>query len=391
MNQQATRLLFTFLLICLFVSIGKNSYSQSDSCNLRFSLLTCSPGEELYSSFGHTAIRVTDNATGKDIVFNYGTFDDSDPLFYLKFTRGLMIYALSVYPYQDFEWEYKMQNRSVIEQVLQLSCVEKKRLFEQLQVNATEANRYYLYYFLNDNCTTRAKDMIKKNASSPVTFSNIIPADSITFRNLIHSYLDKSDQPWSKLGIDILLGSRVDKKMTNEESMFLPDYLMKGFDNATISSRPLVKGKQTVVPASEIKVERSWLRPLLFFSILLVIVAGLTWLGTKWAQQVMNVFDRIFFFALGLLGILVVTLWIIRVDTVCRDNFNLLWALPTHLYIAFVMGKNRNWIRKYFRITIIISLLTAITWYFIPQQLNPALLPLLLIIITRSFFRSKKP
>lgn len=380
-------------LLLLLVVLHQASFSvaQTDSCNLHISLLTCSPGEELYSSFGHTAIRVNDRATGLDIVFNYGTFDDSDPYFYVKFTRGLMLYALSAYSFRDFQYEYKMQNRGVIEQALQLSCEEKNKLLQQLQQNAQEANRYYYYYFLDDNCTTRAKDMIRKNAVAGLTLNNILPTDRPTFRNLIHSYLDKSDQPWSKLGIDILLGSRLDRKVSNEESMFLPDYLLEGFDSATVASQPLVISKQTVVHAEEIKVERSAFRPLLFFSIVFVIVLALTFLGTKWAQKLMNIFDRVFFFSLGLLGLLLLALWIIRVDTVCRDNFNILWALPTHLYITFVLGSNKTWIRKYFRITLIISLLTGLSWYFLPQQMNLSLLPLLLVIITRSYFRSKKP
>ena len=377
-----------FLLTLLHLSVFTSA--QTDSCQLRISLLTCSPGEELYSSFGHTAIRVVDKA-GLDIVFNYGTFDDSDPYFYLKFTRGLMLYALSAYSYRDFEWEYKVQNRSVIEQVLQMSREEKTKLYSQLQVNALEANRYYFYYFLDDNCTTRAKDMVAKSMASPVKFGNILPADKPTFRNLIHSYLDKSAQPWSKLGIDILLGSRIDKKVTNEQAMFLPDYLLEGFDSAAVSARPLVLSKQTVVALPAVTIEKSWFTPMLFFVLLSVVVAALTFLGTKWAQRLMTFFDRIFFFMLGLLGLLLITLWVIRVDTVCRDNFNLLWALPTHVYIAFVLNRNKNWVRKYFRITVILSLLTGICWFFLPQQLNPALLPLLLIIITRSYFRSKKP
>jgi hypothetical protein len=208
---------------------------------------------------------------------------------------------------------------------------------------------------------------------------------------MIHSYLDKSDQPWSKLGIDILLGSRLDKKVSNEESMFLPDYLLEGFDSATVASRPLVSSKRTVVFANEVTAERSWFRPMLFFSILLGVVLALTLLGTMWAQQVMGIFDRVFFFSLGLLGLLLLVLWIIRLDTVCRDNFNLLWALPTHLYVAFVVGRRKAWIRKYFRIIVIISLLGALAWFFLPQQMNSSLLPLLVIIIIRSYFRSKKP
>src|SRR5687768_17292459 len=100
-----------FFLTALLLTL--HGFAQNDSCRLRISLLTCSPGEELYSSFGHTALRVTDSTAGNDIVFNYGTFDDSDPQFYVKFTKGIMIYELSVYPYADFLREYQMQQRGV--------------------------------------------------------------------------------------------------------------------------------------------------------------------------------------------------------------------------------------------------------------------------------------
>nr|WP_315821109.1 DUF4105 domain-containing protein [Paraflavitalea speifideiaquila] len=106
MQKARVALLFLFSFF-----IAQHTYSQSDSCNLRISLLTCSAGEELYSAFGHTALRVTDAITGMDIVFNYGTFDDSDPNFYLKFTKGLMNYALSAYPFNDFVYEYQAQKR----------------------------------------------------------------------------------------------------------------------------------------------------------------------------------------------------------------------------------------------------------------------------------------
>ena len=131
-----------FFLFTIYFS----STAQTDSCGIRISLLTCTPGTELYSTFGHSAFRVVDSNNNTDLVFNYGTFDDSDPYFYLKFTRGLMMYALSVYPYRDFQWEYKAQNRSVIEQELQLSCEDKEKLQQQLMVNAQEENRFYLYY-----------------------------------------------------------------------------------------------------------------------------------------------------------------------------------------------------------------------------------------------------
>lgn len=361
------------------------STAQTDSCYLRISLLTCSPGAELYSTFGHTAIRVTDQARGIDEVYNYGTFDDRDPNFYVKFTKGIMIYALSNYPYADFLSEYEAEGRGVIEQVLQLNCAQKQQLYTALQTNAQEQNRFYNYYFHTDNCTTRARDMIASKSGAQLIFNNILPAKPPTFRNLIHEYLNKGGQYWSKLGIDILLGSNLDEKATNEQAMFLPDYLLKAFDTATINNQPAILQKQTVLQMGQAPDASSWFTPGVFTTLLLLIAIALTAFRK---QTALNIFDCIFFVLLGLLGLIIVTLWIIRIDTVCRDNFNLLWALPTHFFVAFVAYKKWKWVQQYFRIVFIASLLAAIAWWFVPQQLNPALLPLLGIVICRSYFRS---
>ena len=150
-------LLFLFPLLIPVISFGQN-----DSCSLRISLLTCAPGEELYSTFGHTALRVQDPSQGIDQVYNYGTFEFG-PDFYTKFIRGKLLYFLSVEEFGDFMYQYEAQSRSVQEQVLRLDCFEKQKLRSALQVNALEENKYYRYDFLFDNCTTRAGDMVAKN------------------------------------------------------------------------------------------------------------------------------------------------------------------------------------------------------------------------------------
>ncbi len=149
-----------------------------------------------------------------------------------------MNYALSAYPFADFVYEYQSEHRGVVEQVLSLSCAGKNKLFNALRENAQEKNRFYGYYFHTDNCTTRARDIIRRNTDNPVDFKNILPANTPSYRDLIPCYLDKGHQPWSKFGIDILLGSNLDKKLSNEQAMFLPDYLLKAFDSATTGNTP---------------------------------------------------------------------------------------------------------------------------------------------------------
>jgi hypothetical protein len=382
---------FHRFLLLVFTFWCFSAVAQSDTSHLRISLLTCSPGAELYSTFGHTALRVTDSAHSVDLVYNYGTFDDRDPNFYMKFTKGIMRYALSDYSYQEFLQEYQYENRGVIEQELQLTGEQKQRMYAALQQNALEENRYYNYYFHTDNCTTRARDIIVKQTGASVVFKNILPAKAPTYRNLIHTYLNKANQYWSKFGIDMCLGNNFDDRVTNDQAMFLPDYLMMGVDNATADGHQLVAHKQTVLSFANVEPGGSVITPLFVFSVLLVVIGLISFSNNKWAQRLLNVFDCIFFLFIGIFGVLIVTLWAIRVDTVCRNNFNVLWALPTHLPVAFVVYLKRKWLQQYFRITFAITGLFTLCWFFIPQQINVAVLPLLGLILIRSYFRGNLP
>lgn len=371
------------LLLCFFIQLQLRTDAQTDSCSLRISLLTCSPGEELYSTFGHSALRVTDSVHATDYIFNYGTFEFNDD-FYVKFVRGKLNYFESIEFFNDFMAAYQWEKRGITEQVLNLNCEEKQQLFAALMVNAREENKYYKYDFLFDNCTTRLRDIVSKYTSNRVLFKNILPENIPTFRNLLYSYLDPAGQHWSKFGIDLLLGSKLDKKVTNEQAMFLPDYLLMGFDNAFTSGKPLVSSKQVILAAAPQQPVTTWFRPELLFSVLFVLIAGLSVSKNKRVARALQIFDVAFFLLLGLLGVLLLFMWFGTDHIVCSNNYNLLWALPTHLPVAFILHKQKKWLRQYFLLTLAIALLLAVCWKFLPQQLNIAILPILGIIAARS-------
>jgi hypothetical protein len=376
------------LLVLYFVACCFHSIFAQEPCNLRISLLTCSPGDELYSTFGHTALRVQDPASGTDEIYNYGTFEFG-PDFYSKFIRGKLLYSLSVENFPDFLYAYQMESRSVVEQELQLSCAEKQKLYTALQINALPENRHYRYDFLFDNCTTRARDIVARNTKSPVVFKNILPKEVPTFRNLIHSYLNAGHEYWSKLGIDILLGAKLDKKVTNEQAMFLPDYLLKGFDSALVSKQPLVTPAHLLLQMPSPLAGKSLFIPLVVFSLLLVAVIALSLVRSKWAMATLRIVDFLLFFALGLAGLLLLFMWFGTDHKVCANNYNLLWALPTHVLMAFFIYQNRPWVKQYFRVVFWLTLILAVAWFVLPQQMNNALLPLVLLIVYRSWHLSK--
>jgi hypothetical protein len=370
------------ILVCCTFTIGV--YSQEDSCNLKVSLLTCGPGEDLYSVFGHSAIRVQDLSGHSDIIYNYGTFDFDDPDFYVKFVKGKLRYYVSPERFEDFMYSYKMENRSVVEQELSLNCEEKKKLYHALRINALEENKFYAYQFLFDNCSTRLRDIVKQNANDSAHVKRILPKNPPSFRNMIHYYLDQGGEKWSEFGIDLLLGSRIDRKVENEEAMFLPDYLMKGFDSATIRNSSLTKNKKTLLPQTAVQSNGIAITPLVVSIILLVIGVALMLVKAPWIQKAADVFDFVLFFVLGLMGCLILFMWFGTDHELCRDNYNLFWALPTNIIFAFTVFKKRPIVKKYFRIPAIISTVFVVSWMFLPQGMNTAFLPLILLSGIRS-------
>jgi len=376
------------IIICLAVVL-QPAQAQYDSCHLRISLLTCGPGQDLYSIWGHTGIRCIDTAKQADVVFNYGTFDDSDPLFYIKFTRGIMMYAVAPYAFQDFMEEYKVENRSVTEQVLQLSCAEKIKLVNALWKNTEKENRFYPYHFYADNCTTRARDVLINNIDTGIQFKDIRPLPTSTYRQLIHGYMNSSSQAWNRFGIDVLLGNHLDEAMNNKQTMFLPDYLMKGFDSALLRRHSLVSETNLLLPSGQ-KDNTTFFTPVFLFSMVLVVMIVLSFLRTKTAAGILTALDSLFFLLTGLLGLLMLVLWIARVDNVCRNNYNLLWALPTHTVIAFVVNRQKKWIKYYFLFTALLSILLLLTWKWIPQELNNSILLIVVILLFRSIMRYRK-
>jgi hypothetical protein len=374
---------FTFLT-CVFAQRD----SSNQNCHFRISLLTCTPGNELYSTFGHSALRVLDSSSNTDIIYNYGTFDFDDPNFYSKFTRGKLLYYVSLERFDNFVQQYQYDQRGIVEQVISLSCEEKQRLVYALHENAKEENKYYKYDFINDNCTTRLRDIVLKNLSGTVFTKNIRPRDGTTFRDLIHEYLDKSYQYWSKFGIDMLLGTPLDKKISNAEAMFLPDYLLKGFENTSIGEKPLVLEKNEILSATVATNKSPLLSPFLIFAILFVVVVLLS-LG-KSAARFLDVFDFILFFLAGALGILMLFMWFGTDHPECKNNFNVVWAFPLHFVVVFLFYKKWDWLRYYFLVNSILLVLFLIAWKWLPQEINSALLPVVCLLLFRSLARYKK-
>lgn len=373
------------VLFAVLLSLSIAAKSQTIlSSQAEISVITCGPFQgELYSAFGHSAIRVNDPVLGFDIAYNYGVFDFNQPNFYLNFTRGFLYYKLGVYSYPDFRDYYISYNRYVHEQLVNLDSIQKQKIFSYLENNAQPQNQTYRYDYFYNNCSSKVRDVFAEVFSSQIKFDGTFIKTDFTIRDLTHAYL--TQQPWGELGIDICLGLPMDKKATPYDYMFLPDYVESSFNHTTLNGQPIVKKNISVYESSPEQIPFHWYHPWIIFGIIFVFVGLLTYRDWK-RKKLTKWFDVCLFSILGLLGWLLLILWVATDHKAAAYNFNLLWAFPLHLIggIALIKGKRNKWIAYYFTFVVILTSTTIVIWSLLPQHMNDYLVPIVAIILMRA-------
>lgn len=373
------------IFLLLIASICQAQIQLSNKAEI--SVLTLGPSqEEVFTAFGHSAFRVHDPVNRIDAAYNYGVFDFDQPNFYLNFARGNNLYMLGVMSYPHFEYAYMAENRYIHEQVLNLQPAQKQRLFDFLQWNALPENRQYLYDYFYDNCATKIPEVTLQVFGDSVKFDGSYITTDYSFRELTDLYL--GEQPWGDLGIDVGLGLPTDKKASPYEYMFLPDYVESGFAHATIlhngKPEPLVKATNIIYESRPVESPSSFFHPLVVFMSFLLLTMYLSYRDIK-RKKSSFFFDGFLFGALGVLGICLVLLWSATNHQAAARNFNLLWALPTHLVAVIAFLRQPRWLKHYFAAVAILSVLLLIAWPLLPQKLHYSLLPLVMAIGLRAF------
>lgn len=348
----------------------------------KISVLTCQPGNELYSLFGHTAIRLKDTTQRLDVVFNYGTFDFNDPQFYTKFVQGRLPYFVTADDYTNFIQLYQYEQRGITEQVLLLPDTLTQTIIQGLLTNLQPPNNTYAYHFLYDNCTTRVLRWVKTASPTFISQHTPIVAPNTSFRNLLHKYLDRANHPWEKLGIDFLLGLPCDNKVTIEQSMFLPEMLQKGLATATPN---LLTKEHILLPYNAVVSSESWYSTPIF---LLGLISLLWLIAAHFSKEKVRVaLDATLFTAVGLAGFLLLFMWLGTNHDTCKYNFNLLWANP--LFLLWWFGSKTR--RFSSMVLCVVLMLTLAGWWWLPQEMNVGFLPLLILLMSRSIFYATNP
>lgn len=393
-RQLYIKLITVIYLLSLFsLNMHGQENLQDRHDSICFSLLTCGPGEEIYSLFGHSAIRYKNLTKGIDAVFNYGIFSFNTPNFILRFTLGETDYRLGVTPFNYFIEEYQYLHREVKEQVLNLNQIEKERLVAQLEENYRPENRVYRYNFFYDNCATRPRDQIEKATQDSIVYAedmNTIETGK-TYRDILHQYTQH--HPWSRFGMDLCMGLPADRPISRRQMMFVPFYLEECFSQAHIQSpqnnRPLISQSTVIVsfPSTLTKTaDINWYPTPFVTSLTLFIIILLITLYEWYKKKYLWGIDLVLFMTAGIAGCILTFLALFSEHPAVSPNLLLFVFHPFHLLflpsiIIHERKGNKDW---YLIVNLIILTLFILLLPLIPQKINLAVLPLALCLIIRS-------
>ena len=385
------------VILCLLlhqINYGNNSPFPFDLEKVEISIITCDPGSEVYSLFGHGALRINHIESDEDIVVNWGIFEYYEDQFKFgyDFAKGRLNYYMGIQNTMNFLREYSYYNRGVREQILNLTTSEKKEIIEFVSLNNLPENRNYKYEFFYDNCSTRIRDLLSSIFRSNISWGNHPSENKFTFREIIHQNL--APQPWLMLGIDLVLGQRIDQLVNNKNLMFLPAYLEAILDSTKITtvaqSKTLIARKNVLIPTAENN--RPAITSITIYGwIALMITLLLLFLKN---DRIFNVWSCILLTLLSLLGVVLYFMWFGTDHQATKNNSNILWANPSYLFLIWVIiFKKWNKVSLVYVYLIGFCLLTTILfWFGMVQEFNPTIKPIIisLALIFYYYFRKNK-
>ena len=335
MKKGLLYIVLTFILSVVNATVGAQSMTNPD--RIQISLLTCSPGKEVWAQYGHTAIRYYDKESGEDLAINYGIFSLDQTYFIPRFVLGMTDYRMGVQPMDMFLAQYSYEGRGVIEQVLNLSAEDKEVIYKALQENMKPENVVYRYNYFFDNCTTRARDMLVNHLHGKVVYP---PAEEdATFRSMIHKWNNKYE--WSQFGEDLLLGVNADRKTTKSEQQFLPENLRSDFDKATYKGKPLVKETNVLLDAETEVAEPAFPLSPLSIALIFAAISLVMMLFSYRRQQVYWAWDLALMLTSGLMGIIFFVM-IFSQHPCVSLNFILLFFNPLPLFFLYSTIKKKK-------------------------------------------------
>ncbi|WP_298764342.1 DUF4105 domain-containing protein [uncultured Polaribacter sp.] len=379
-----------YITLFLFSFLGfHNSNAQINLSEYsEISFVIAGPGEELYEKFGHAAIRVKDPVLNLDFIYNYGIFDFNAPNFYTNFAQGKMYYLLAKYNFKYFLNSYKKDKRWVKQQVLNLNQFEKQDFFNYLENNALKENATYLYDPFFNNCATKLRDISSLVFKNAITYNTPKIPKNQSLRSLMNKELNWNS--WGNFGINLIAGTILDTKRPQTDYMYLPDYVYLLFKNANKDSKKIILREDILLNFEEKKAPFSLFSPIVIFTILLLLVIGITIQNMKTKNRT-KILDFTLFFITGFIGLILLYLWLFSSHKTAPNNFNILWAFVPNIYVAFIVLKSnaKQWVSKYIQLLIVLLFATLVLWIFGVQIFPITLIPVLILLLIRYVYLTK--
>ena len=381
-----------FLSLIILASSLLSSKAQiifSDSTEI--SLLTCDMGADSYERFGHTGVRINDLKSGQDIVFHWGVYDFSEPYFVLKFIKGITNYQIGACYTSDFIGQYRRRGLGMSEQKLDLDSRQRAQAIAAILDNYRPENRRYRYSYFFDNCATRPFDVINAATGNAIVYDTTWIAP-VTLRDLLQE--KTSTNNWLDFGISLAVASRSDRRASFREQMFLPDYLARAYDNASIDGHKLVKSEPVglLVTTPEVKAliddQPTLLSPNVVFSVLFFVMAAMVVMAWRkksrgW-QLAVTATSSLMLAATGITGCIIWFLNFFSLHPAVDQNVNCLWLLPTNVvFAAIIWQKSAKKVNSiyFFIIFALIIAYAVVNFGWMHQYFNPAFVPLFGAII----------
>lgn len=359
---------------------------RDHSDSIRISLVTCSPGTEVYEVYGHTALRVEIPTLGVDAVVNYGLFSFEAPNFMWRFIKGETDYVVGTIGYPIFEREYTSRGSTVTLQTLNLSREEKERLVDLLNENLRPENREYRYNFLYNNCSNKAGNMVEQALSA-----QLLPledrSEGISYRDILHEYTQS--YPWLQFGIDYLLGVEADLPTNPRQQMFAPEYLMHYTGQSqladTARTYPYVIETEVCGEVSNEEPSAPMLTPMQAMILLLLLVAVICTLEFL-IERRQWWFDVLLFLLQGIMGIVVAFLFFCSEHPTVGSNWQVIYLNPLPLlFIPFIIRdeiKRKTSLLYYVQLIMLAA--AAVVLYLTGQHVQPAAWILMIALAIRA-------
>lgn len=376
------------LLLALIIISGFIQLFPQSNAVIQAYLITCSPGTETYSIYGHSALRIVDQANKKDVVYNWGVFDFSTPHFVWKFAKGRLDYMLDSSSLQSFLQEYFIEKRSVYQQKINLEPGELARLTAMVQENLRPENRKYKYDFFYDDCSTRIRDLLEKSVGNKLLYASATNKNLLSFRVKVGEY--QRSYPWLNFGVDLLMGTPGDKKASYRDRMFLPLEMQSELSEAVVNRDskmiPLLQNPQMLLEFEPPEMHHSiFSTPIFLFSLLLILLIIV--LSIKRDRKINKTVDIILFSVFSVLSAMMIFFNFFTDHQEMRKNLNIIWLNPFVFVCLASIIMNREWY-KWFRLVFFLCLISFIIQLLFPNGFNDAFIPLMLILMLRSSARS---